>query len=603
MHDAGVKKGRTGLIDRLSLEGKLLFATAIVGFLMLVLTAGALVPTCESYYAARDNLRAVERFRLVLEAANRMSAERGPANDIMSIEPGSSLAAEERLKVFRQASDLALAALKAPMDRQIAPAAAATLTDALSKTEEQLRHARQIVDHIAAMPLSARRPADVQNAIGEMIGVVDIFQDVVDWHVAAFTIHRPELTAPLLTGRMISDLREYGGRIASQIMGPVTTRQPLQVSHLVESGRTMGKILELRLLLQGQRIGNSDDPLASRLMKEVDTVFYGTGLELVNTMIAEGRKSGSYSMSAVELTRRYVPTLQPLEKLRTLFLDEIVETYRLQREAASYRLAEIGTITLLALAVLLLLFRSIRLHLLNPLLMARRQIIALAEGARMAGPGAISNAPEMRSLFDALELLRTKLEERSEYEARLKVQAERDGLTGVWNRRALESFGLSPGSDDICLMLIDIDHFKAVNDTHGHLAGDAVLIEIAGLLKASLQTSDIVARFGGEEFAIVSRSDLAASVDFAEKLRGLIQTHVIRQADTQAEITVTASIGVAAGRRGPDMWRQLIAAADEALYSAKKDDRNRTCVFEAAVDQPPSTKTVLFPPGRTKKSA
>ena len=77
-------------MNRITLEGKLLFATVIVAFLTLVLTASALIPTYESYHSTNDNLRAVERFRQVLEAASRMSAERGPANDIMAIEPNSS---------------------------------------------------------------------------------------------------------------------------------------------------------------------------------------------------------------------------------------------------------------------------------------------------------------------------------------------------------------------------------------------------------------------------------------------------------------------------------------------------------------------------------
>ena len=77
-------------MNRITLEGKLLFATVIVAFLTLVLTASALIPTYESYRSTHDNLLAVERFRQVLEAGTQVSAERGPANDIMAIEPGSS---------------------------------------------------------------------------------------------------------------------------------------------------------------------------------------------------------------------------------------------------------------------------------------------------------------------------------------------------------------------------------------------------------------------------------------------------------------------------------------------------------------------------------
>ncbi|MBW9052967.1 sensor domain-containing diguanylate cyclase [Rhizobium mesosinicum] len=590
-------------MNRITLEGKLLFATVIVAFLTLVLTASALIPTYESYRSTQDNLLAIERFRQVLEAATRMSAERGPANDILAIEPGSDLLAIERLTTFRRISDLALEALDEPIAVEIF-CPLPDLQKALADTRDQLRKARETVDRIAATPLAERRPEGVQAAIGEMIEVIETFQAVVDWHVAAFTSGRPELTAPFLTGRMISDMREYGGRAASQIMGPIATRQPLRDSNVTDASLTIGRLLELRTLMQGQKVITDHDALSADLMKDVDTIFFGSGLDLVMILIEQGKISGDYSVSAVDLTRDYVPTLRPLERLRTLFLDDVVKRYRTQHDAASYRLSVIAVITASALAVLFMLFRSIRLHMLDPLLTARRQIIALAEGSGMTDLETISKAPEMRSLFEALELLRGKLDERAEYEARLKTQAEKDGLTGVWNRRALEGFGNVPSEreEDICLMLIDIDHFKAVNDTYGHLTGDKVLVEIAALLQSAMRPTDIVARYGGEEFAVlVSTSDLSNTVDFAEELRGRIQAHIIRDAETGIDISITVSIGIASSPCGADGWRQLIASADEALYCAKKKGRNRTCVFGDEADRDIVASALI--PFRARRSA
>ncbi|MFC5760742.1 sensor domain-containing diguanylate cyclase [Rhizobium sp. GCM10022189] len=590
-------------MNRITLEGKLLFATVIVAFLTLILTASALIPTYASYRSTQGNLLAVERFRQVLEAASRISAERGPANDIMAIEPGSSAPATQRLTVFRRITDLSLDALDEPPHVGLS-SSLSDLKTALAETRAQLVRARAAVDRVAATPLAERQPGDVQNAIGEMIGVIETFQHVVDWHVAAFTGGHSELTAPFLTGRMISDMREYGGRAASQIMGPIATRQPLRDSHITDASRTIGRLMELRRLMQGQKIVSDHDALSARLMKDIDTIFFGSGLELVKKLIAQGKISGDYSVSAVELTHDFVPTLQPLERLRAVFLDDVVKRYRSQHGAASYRLAVIGVVTACALAVLFALFRSIRLHMLNPLLTARRQIIALADGNPMGDLEAISKAPEMRSLFEALELLRGKLDERADYEARLKMQAEKDGLTGVWNRRALEGFGNAPGEggEDVCLMLVDIDHFKAVNDTYGHLTGDTVLIEIASLLQGAMRTTDIVARYGGEEFAVlVSTSDLAASLDFAEELRRRIEAHVIRDAETGIDLSVTVSIGVASGTCGAGGWRQLIAAADEALYCAKKKGRNRSCVFGDEADRDIVENALV--PFRARRSA
>jgi diguanylate cyclase (GGDEF)-like protein len=581
-----MRKG-IGLTNRITLEGRLLFATVVVAFLTLVLTASALIPTYESYRSTHDNLLAVERFRQVLEAASRMSAERGPANDVMAIEPGSSAPATERLKVFRRIADLSLEALDEPVAVEVS-SPLPDLQKALADTRERLRRARAAVDRVAATPLAERRQQDVQAAISDMFDVIEVYQHVVDWHVAAYTTHRSELTAPFLTGRMISDMREYGGRAASQIIGPIATREPLRDNHITGANRAIGRLQELRKLLKGQTIISEHDVLSGMLMSDVDTIFLGSGLDLVKILIDQGKISGDYSMSAVDLTRNFVPMLQPLERLRSAFLDDVVKRYRSQHYAARYRLAAIVIITVSALAVLFALFRSIRRHMLDPLLTARRQVIALADGSAVNAPDTLSKVPEMRNLFEALELLRGKLDERAEYEARLKMLAEKDGLTGVWNRRALEGFGnTSCGREEgACLMLIDIDHFKAVNDSYGHLTGDIVLVEMASLLQGAMRPTDIVARFGGEEFAIlVSNADIEDSAAFAEELRSRIQAHVIRDADTGAELSITVSIGVAAGTCGATGWRELIASADHALYCAKIKGRNQTCVFDEDTDK------------------
>ncbi len=127
-----------------------------------------------------------------------------------------------------------------------------------------------------------------------------------------------------------------------------------------------------------------------------------------------------------------------------------------------------------------------------------------------------------------------------------------------------------------CLML-DIDHFKAINDTHGHRFGDFILMEIAALLKANVRHSDIVGRYGGEEFmVIVPLTDGAGAGILAEKLRVLVETHTFRSGGDQA--VVTASFGVASNTdQGVFTSEQLLALTDRALYFAKEQGRNRVC--------------------------
>ena len=131
----------------------------------------------------------------------------------------------------------------------------------------------------------------------------------------------------------------------------------------------------------------------------------------------------------------------------------------------------------------------------------------------------------------------------------------------------------------LSLLLLDIDHFKKINDTHGHLAGDAVLTNFARVLGHAVRNEDVVARFGGEEFAIILRAiGIEPAFQMAERLRKLVeQTSAMSSA---GPLKATVSIGVAGFPSSPvKLPDQLVEAADIALYRAKGEGRN--CVRRA----------------------
>ncbi|HWU74989.1 MAG TPA: diguanylate cyclase [Rhodanobacter sp.] len=167
---------------------------------------------------------------------------------------------------------------------------------------------------------------------------------------------------------------------------------------------------------------------------------------------------------------------------------------------------------------------------------------------------------------------------------KLQRYALTDQLTGLQNRRAgMESLSQAWGhcersGEPMSMMMIDIDMFKEVNDSHGHATGDKVLIEVACAIRASARKEDSVCRMGGEEFLILCRNaDLESARHAAERLRKKVSHLKVKVEGV--ELGVTISIGVAA--RNPDMSDPgaLVNAADKALYVAKKGGRNRTCVF------------------------
>lgn len=163
--------------------------------------------------------------------------------------------------------------------------------------------------------------------------------------------------------------------------------------------------------------------------------------------------------------------------------------------------------------------------------------------------------------------------------------AELDELTGLYNRRRLQSdLGRAIGArsaDDrpVAFAMVDVDHFKTFNDTHGHPAGDVALREVAALLRASLRDSDVAYRFGGEEFSVLlpgTGADEARLV--AERIRSSVEGRAFPGEEALPGGRLTVSVGLAVGARGDA--RALVEAADAALYEAKRAGRNRVVVGE-----------------------
>ena len=160
-----------------------------------------------------------------------------------------------------------------------------------------------------------------------------------------------------------------------------------------------------------------------------------------------------------------------------------------------------------------------------------------------------------------------------------------DNLTGLYNRRSFEErLGIETqksfyGSTPVSLVMVDIDHFKKVNDTFGHLEGDKVLCEIASLLKTSVRKKDIVVRYGGEEFILIlSGAGLEEAAMIAERIRRLVESTPVQI--EQAHINLTVSLGISNFPiHRPQSKEELVKMADLALYAAKRGGRNKVCIF------------------------
>ena len=166
-------------------------------------------------------------------------------------------------------------------------------------------------------------------------------------------------------------------------------------------------------------------------------------------------------------------------------------------------------------------------------------------------------------------------------EEAIERAAECDGLTGLHNRRWLDAAlprwveGCARSGRPLALALADLDHFKSLNDRHGHAAGDRALAGVAEALSSGLRQTDRIARYGGEEFAIVlPDTDLDRGAATCDRLRERVEELAVQDLDGGALPRLTISIGIAAWGHGLDA-AGLLAAADAALYRAKRAGRNR----------------------------
>ena len=227
---------------------------------------------------------------------------------------------------------------------------------------------------------------------------------------------------------------------------------------------------------------------------------------------------------------------------------------------------------------------------------AEQQVVLANEELRKANEDLEGRVEERtKRLIDANQRLKKEISDREELQAKSQYLAYHDSLTGLGNRllfkeqleEALEDMTLTP--HPLAVLFLDLDGFKAVNDTLGHSVGDLLLKSIAAKLRDLLPSTDRIARLGGDEFAIlqVSRQQPASSISLAEKIIDVVgHTHGIDGHD----VTVGASVGIAVAYPGEMNTENFLKSADLAMYAAKSEGRGTYRMFDPEMDAAVQTR-------------
>lgn len=538
---------------------------------------------------AESGLEAMELAYAAMQVAEHASAERGPAIPVLNDPPSDAL--RKRLTQFQQATDAAFDVALTRLRRR-EEAELLTALPVLERARAQMQAARQELERVAALPQAERAAVDkrsTRKVIDQMFEVVDtVLETVTLLSASAERIH-PSLSLSLVGSRYATELREHAGRLGSQFTAPLASGSPLGPQERDGIPRMLGRIEQLKTLLDVKARTSLSDPRIDAALQAQQERYFGQSLPVIAELTARGLADQPYGMDSAQFVSRYVPAMRSIVELRDTLHEVGREQALVEVAAARQRLRVNALIGCCILALEVGVFITLRRRVLSPLLLSTRHMVALMRGRLNQQLPAVQRSDEIGQLQAAVHALQTSLQRTQELEAEretliteLRQLSHRDHLTGLMNRRAFDDLApaLLAQSErrrwPLALLLFDLDHFKGINDQHGHETGDQVLQHVAQLAQAQLRSGDLLARYGGEEFiALLPDCDEQAALALAERLRQAMQQQPLHLPDGSM-LNLSASFGLAARPAGLQAsLPELFSRADAALYAAKAQGRNQ----------------------------
>ena len=560
------------------LSQKLYIAMSIIILSLCSLSIPLMVKSYRDYIKTNQALTEIQALQAVADLANKISRERAPANKLMSSNQQDFAKHVLELKLYRLTVDEQMKKTLEVLKHSNLPNLDLSLFDRL---DEALMQGRQQVDAYAALPREQRNAETMDQAILKMFNAWDRSHDVLKDVIAVSEGKDTAVSNFYVQILLLADLRDQAGRAASNVMAHVAFKQPIPETNLARSLQTRKQVMYLWELIDTLQPERDKTEEFKVLHQAVYNEFLAKGLLIVERLMNESIYHRPYYLTGTQLTEAIVDKFSTVVELQNYLLKYSVEKAIIEKHKAQNILLTTVGISLISIFAALFTMIYARKRVFSPLIQAREILFDLSHSSIRPNPMDTKDQPaNMYSLFTAIQQLKQTLQQRDALEFRLKNIAHLDSLTGVANRYALNEYiklleNQPTQFSETCLMVIDIDHFKQVNDVYGHLMGDQVIQFVAEKLKENIRTSDLLVRYGGDEFIVlIENVGMERALKIAEKIRSEIyeakSVDNVRCPDLKVSISI--SIGVAIGATS---WMALLEKADRALFQAKEQGKNK----------------------------
>ncbi|MFH7806240.1 GGDEF domain-containing protein [Acinetobacter haemolyticus] len=552
---------------------RLFWSMIIIALSLLFLSVPLIVSSYQSYQKADRALTEISALRAVADLANKISRERAPANKVMS---SSAVELEENIKelqAYRKEVDLQIEQTSAIL----AAAGFSVQAQALSShVKGALAQGRHAVDVYSALPRSERSARQLDQAIQQMFKAWDSCKGIIENVLVHSEAKGTSVSDYYTLILILADLRDQAGRTASNIMAAVTFNEKIPEDNLARSLQTQHQAHYLWALVNTIQPEQDKTPEYLALHQQVKAQFLDQGIPIITRLMNESIHNQTYSLTGTQLTEAMVDKFLTVVNLQSYILDYSVTVAQTQKKQAQQKLILTLLVALICLVAVSFTMIYARNHVFIPLLKARNTILRLAQHHVIESKQTpLSTKPI--TLLDALKELKQVLQQRDALEFQLRNIANTDNLTGVSNRLALEEYirylENKPNQfKHTGLIIIDIDDFKHVNDTFGHIVGDEVIKLIAEKLQLNVRASDLIVRYGGDEFLVlIEHINFPEAWAIANKILQEISRSELYIAELNQNIRVSVSAGVVVGGAS---WMSLLEKADKSLFQAKANGKN-----------------------------